>query len=92
MAHRFGAIPLEAQAHSELRSTGARPRRPLLTGVDALTPQEHRVADMAAGGATNREIAECLFVTLKTVEAHLGASYRKLDLKGREQLSAALGT
>lgn len=48
------------------------------------------MADLAADGLTNKEIAEALFVTLKTVEVHLGRAYSKLDIKGRSQLPAAL--
>ena len=62
-----------------------------MAGVDALTAAERRVADLAAGGMRNREIAEALFVTVKTVEVHLGRTYNKLDIKSRAQLAAALG-
>ncbi len=71
-------------------TAGARPRRELLTGVDALTASERRVAGMAAGGMTNREIAEALFVTLKTVEKHLANAYAKLGISRRAELSAAM--
>jgi DNA-binding CsgD family transcriptional regulator len=60
------------------------------TGVDALTPSELRVAALAAEGMSNREIAQALFVTLRTVEVHLTHAYRKLDIASREQLPAAL--
>jgi DNA-binding CsgD family transcriptional regulator len=50
------------------------------------------VAQIAAEGMTNREIAQALFVTMKTVARHLTRSYEKLDITGREQLLAALGT
>jgi DNA-binding CsgD family transcriptional regulator len=46
---------------------------------------------MAAAGMTNREIAQALFVTMKTVAMHLTHAYQKLDIAGREQLQAALG-
>ena len=62
------------------------------TGVDSLTPSEHRVAGMAAGGQTNREIAQALFVTPKTVEMHLSHVYRKLGIRSRSQLQGALET
>ena len=78
-------------AHEELEASGARPRRDRLEGVEALTPAERRVAQLAAEGLTNRQIAETLWVTLKTVEVHLGRSYGKLGIGGRGQLSAALG-
>jgi DNA-binding CsgD family transcriptional regulator len=62
----------------------------VFTGPDSLTPSERRAAQMAAEGMTNREIAETLFVTLKTVEKHLGNCYLKLDIRGRSELSRAL--
>ena len=71
-------------------ATGARPRRCALTGPDSLTPSERRVAEMAAAGRTNREIAEALFVTAKTVETHLGHVYLKLDIASRQELANAL--
>jgi DNA-binding CsgD family transcriptional regulator len=63
----------------------------MFSGVESLTATERRVADMAADGMTNREIAQALFVTLKTVEVHLSQSYRKLGIGSRRQLSEALG-
>jgi hypothetical protein len=68
MAQRFGALPLERRAHEELLVAGARPRRRQFSGVDALTPSERRVAEMAAQGLSNREIAQALFVTVKAVQ------------------------
>ena len=61
-----------------------------MRGVDALSPQERRVAAMAAEGLGNREIAEALFLTRRTVEMHLTGAYRKLDVSGRGDLPAAL--
>jgi DNA-binding CsgD family transcriptional regulator len=55
-----------------------------------LTPGERRVADLAAGGASNREIAQALFLTTRTVEMHLTATYRKLGIRGRDELAGAL--
>ena len=89
-AHRAGAAPLAARAETELRATGARPRRLVVTGVDALTASERRVASLAADGLTNREIAQALFVTARTVEGHLTSVFRKLQLEDRGQLAAAL--
>jgi DNA-binding CsgD family transcriptional regulator len=86
-----GADALAERARASLVQAGARPRRPELTGARALTPAEARTARMAAGGMTNRELAEALFVTEKTVETHLTAAYRKLNIAGRPQLAAALG-
>ena len=62
----------------------------LLTGVESLTASESRVAELAADGLTNREIAQALFVTMRTVEGHLTQVFRKLDLSSREQLAGAL--
>jgi DNA-binding CsgD family transcriptional regulator len=85
-----GATTLAARAESELLATGARPRRIALSGVDSLTPSERRVAELAAEGPTNREIAQTLFVTQRTVEAHLTSIYRKLAISSRTQLAAGL--
>ena len=67
---------------------GARPRRDAASGQDALTGSELRVARMAADGMTNREIAQDLFVSLRTVETHLTHAYRKLSIDSRDELAA----
>jgi DNA-binding CsgD family transcriptional regulator len=85
-----GATPLSERAETELLATGARLGRIALSGVESLTPSERRVADLAASGASNREIAQALFVTVKTVEVHLSSAYRKLDIASRRELSGAL--
>jgi DNA-binding CsgD family transcriptional regulator len=90
IADRCGAAALARRAREELLAAGARPRRSRRWGVDALTPSELRVARLAAQGKRNREIAQTLFVTPKTVEVHLSRCYRKLDVSGREQLAEAL--
>ncbi len=87
LSKRLGAAPLAEVALTELRAAGGRPRRERSSGLDSLTPRERQVAELAASGLANPEIAEQLFVTRKTVEAHLGAIYRKLDVSSREQLS-----
>jgi len=89
-AHRLGARPLAERAETELRATGARPRRVVLTGLEALTASERRVAELAAQDLTNREIAQQLFVTARTVEGHLTSVFRKLRITSRDELSAAL--
>jgi DNA-binding CsgD family transcriptional regulator len=89
-AHHLGAEALALQAETELRATGARPRRVLLTGLEALTASERRIAELAAEGHTNREIAQSLFVTARTVEGHLTHVFYKLDVKARTALPAAL--
>jgi DNA-binding NarL/FixJ family response regulator len=58
--------------------------------VGSLTASERRVADLAAGGFSNRDIAQALFVTPKTIEVHLSNSYRKLGISSRRELTAAL--
>ena len=90
VAHRCGARLLTAQARHELRATGARPRKPVTTGIDALTPSERRIADMAADGLTNREIAQALFVTTKTIETHMAHTFHKLDITSRTELQPLL--
>jgi DNA-binding CsgD family transcriptional regulator len=90
LAQRSGAAALAERAHTELLATGARPRRLALAGLAALTASERRVAEMAAQGLTNRQIAETLFVTEKTVEGHLRQAYRKLEIESRTQLPKAL--
>ncbi|MGN6170584.1 MAG: helix-turn-helix transcriptional regulator, partial [Solirubrobacteraceae bacterium] len=91
LAARCGARPLAARVREELNATGARPRREWRTGVEALTPGELRVARLAAEGQTNREIAQTLYVTLKTVEAHLARGYAKLGITARSELPEGLG-
>jgi DNA-binding CsgD family transcriptional regulator/tetratricopeptide (TPR) repeat protein len=90
LAVRCGATGLAERARAELLATGARPRRVVLTGVDALTPSELRVAQLAAEGLSNREIAQSLFVSKRTVEVHLTRVYQKLEIAGREELGATL--
>jgi DNA-binding CsgD family transcriptional regulator len=89
-AHRLGAKRLAEQAETDLRATGARPRRVVLTGLDSLTASERRVAELAGQSLTNREIAQQLFVTDRTVEGHLTSVFRKLRLDSRTELPAAL--
>jgi DNA-binding CsgD family transcriptional regulator len=89
LASERGAVALADRARDELLATGARPRRTALGGVDALTPSELRVARMAAEGLRNREIAEALFVSRKTVDYHLAHVYQKLHVR-RDGLADAL--
>jgi DNA-binding CsgD family transcriptional regulator len=90
LAYRCGAGALAERTREELLAAGARPRRRALSGVDALTPSERRVAAMAAEGLSNREIAQDLFLTPRTVEFHLSNAFRKLDISARTQLPVAL--
>ncbi|HXV93787.1 MAG TPA: helix-turn-helix transcriptional regulator, partial [Pseudonocardia sp.] len=86
LASRCGAAAVAGRATDELGAAGARPRNPVRTGVEALSPSERRVAKLAAEGLTNRDIAQALFVTTKTVEVHLSAAYRKLGIGSRAAL------
>jgi DNA-binding CsgD family transcriptional regulator len=90
LAARCSATALVERAGIELRAAGARPRRIARRGVDALTPSERRVATLAADGLSNAEVAQALFVTVRTIEMHLSATYRKLAIASRSQLPAAL--
>ncbi|HEX3805060.1 MAG TPA: AAA family ATPase [Solirubrobacteraceae bacterium] len=84
LAQRCGAEVLIEIARQELTVSGARPRREVLAGPEALTPSEWRVAELAASGLQNREIAQALFVTTKTVGTHLAHIYQKLGLSGQQ--------
>jgi ATP/maltotriose-dependent transcriptional regulator MalT len=90
LAEACGADVLMEHARSELYAAGARPRTTALGGPEALTAREMKVATLAADGQTNRDIAETLFVTPKTVEVHLSNAYRKLGIRSRRELSGAL--
>jgi DNA-binding CsgD family transcriptional regulator len=90
-AELAGATAVAEQAREELHGLGARPRRARMKGVESLTPGELRVARMAGGGKTNRQIAEDLFVTPKAVQWHLTNAYRKLGVNSRDELAAVLG-
>jgi DNA-binding CsgD family transcriptional regulator len=90
LADEFGAAPLVALARRELAAIGRRPRRAARSGVEALTPSERRVADLAAQGLSTPQIAHRLFITRKTVESHLGQAYRKLGVAGRAGLAPIL--
>ena len=89
-ARRCGATPLTEFAAHELIAAGARPRREALSGPGPLTASERRVADLAADGLTNRQLAQTLFLSPKTIEMHLGRIYRKLEIASRGELAGAL--
>jgi DNA-binding NarL/FixJ family response regulator len=90
LADALDAEALVTYARHELHAAGGRPRTNALTGPAALTPSERRVTERAAAGQTNREIAEALFVTAKTVELHLRNAYRKLGVSSRRELPGEL--
>ena len=83
---RGGAEPWAHQAQAELRATGEMPPRDNALGLRSLTSQELQVALIVARGSTNREAAAALFLSTKTVEFHLGNTYRKLAVRSRSEL------
>jgi DNA-binding NarL/FixJ family response regulator len=91
MAGEMGMDRLRERAYRELVLAGGRPRRVRATGPRSLTAAQQKVAQLAAAGRTNRQIAEDLFVTIKTVETHLATVYRKLGIATREELADVLG-
>jgi DNA-binding CsgD family transcriptional regulator len=90
LADRCGADVLEDRVRTQLRLVGARPRRAQRSGPRSLTPSERQIALLAAHGKPNRQIAEELFVTQRTVEFHLGHAFRKLGIASRRELPDAL--
>jgi DNA-binding CsgD family transcriptional regulator len=82
----LGAVLWVARARDQLARIGL--RRAVVT--EGLTPAQERVAALAAGGATNREIAQTLYMSGRTVESHLTTVYRELGIRSRAQLAAAL--
>ncbi len=90
IAEGCGARALVEQARTELRAAGGRSSDPWGRGAQRLTASELRVAELAADGQSNPEIAQALFVTRKTVETHLGSVYRKLGISGRGKLHRVL--
>ena len=88
VADGVGATSVARAARDELRLAGG--RAPAAATGDGLTPSERRVAERAADGESNRDIAAALFLTVKSVEWHLGNTYRKLGIRGRGELAASL--
>ena len=86
LAERGGMQVLGARTRHELHAVGARPRRPALSGIDSLTPAEHRIATLAARGHSNPEIAQQLYITRRTVETHLTHIFQKLGVSTRGDL------
>ena len=90
LADACGARALRTRALDGLAALGDRPRKLMFSGADSLTASERRIAELASGGRSNRDIAQDLFVSPKTVENHLGRVYMKLGINGRRELAAAL--
>src|SRR5260370_23272250 len=90
LAHQCGARALQDRALAELLAAGARPRRPPASGRDTLTPSELRIAGLAGAGQTNRQIAQRLFITQKTVETHLAHAFRNLHIASHAPIPAPL--
>jgi DNA-binding CsgD family transcriptional regulator len=90
LARRGGALAIGKRAHEELAATGEKLRPLVAAGVESLTPSERRVTELAGQGLSNRDIAQALFLTVKTVEGHLSHAYRKLDIGSRKELAGVL--
>jgi DNA-binding CsgD family transcriptional regulator len=89
---RLGAAPWCARAANELRASGI-PVKTVVRGEgrpSALTPQERQVAQLAATGLTNKQIAAQLFLSPRTVAAHLRNVFRKVNVTSRAGLRDAL--
>jgi DNA-binding CsgD family transcriptional regulator len=89
-ADACGALMLAKRARRELVATGMRPRRAAFEGVAALTPRQRQICELAAAGKGNKAISRELFLSIKTVETHLAAAYRKLGVSTRSSLRTAL--
>jgi DNA-binding CsgD family transcriptional regulator len=89
-ADACGGWAVAQQARAELIAAGARPRRASRTGPRSLTPAELRVATLAADGLSNRQIAQTLFLSTKTIEGQLSHAYAKLKISSRAELGKAL--
>lgn len=90
LAERKGGLRLLALAEQALREGGARVPAAARTGSAALTGSERRIAELAAAGRTNTEIADLLHLARRTVETHLTSTYRKLGIRRRAELPATL--
>ena len=89
-ADAAGAAPLAERARRELVATGLRPRKAAMSGPAALTPRQRQICVLAAHGKSNRAIAAELFLSIKTVETHLAAGFRKLGVGSRDEMRAEL--
>jgi DNA-binding NarL/FixJ family response regulator len=85
-----GADGFAERARVELLATGAHARKRVDETRHDLTPEESQIARLAAGGLTNPEVAERLFISASTVDCHLRKVYRKLEIKSRHELGSVL--
>jgi DNA-binding CsgD family transcriptional regulator len=91
LAERCGAVRAAAWSRRDLAAMGVKAsRRRPATGVAALTPSELRVVKIAAAGRTNKQVAQELYLTVKTVETHMAHAFQKLQISSRSELAAAL--
>jgi DNA-binding NarL/FixJ family response regulator len=86
----MGADAFAARAARELLATGENPRRRSDRPTDALTAHELQIARMVATGATSREVGTELFLSKRTIDAHLRSIFRKLGITSRRQLKGLL--
>jgi DNA-binding NarL/FixJ family response regulator len=86
----FGMSGFAERAEAELLATGERARKRTVETRFDLTPQESRISELAAQGATNQDIAGQLFISPATVEYHLSKVYRKLGIRSRTKLATML--
>jgi DNA-binding CsgD family transcriptional regulator len=86
----FGIEAFARRAQIELRAAGEKARTQAVEHRDDLTPQEMRISELVAQGATNKEIAAQMYISSATVEYHLHKVFRKLDVKTRTQLAQQL--
>jgi DNA-binding CsgD family transcriptional regulator/tetratricopeptide (TPR) repeat protein len=89
-ADEAGAVVLADRARRELVATGLRPRQAAIEGAASLTPRQRQICELASAGRSNRAIAQELFLSVKTVETHLAAGFRKLGVATRAELSREL--
>jgi DNA-binding CsgD family transcriptional regulator len=90
LAAECGAETTGSRLHAAIVAAGSRSPRAQASGVHAFTPAERQVTRLAADGLTNREIAEKLFLSEKTIEAHLSHAYRKIGVRSRTELARQL--
>jgi DNA-binding CsgD family transcriptional regulator len=86
----LGCIPWGERARQELRASGEQSRERVPAARDQLSSQELQIAQMAAGGMTNREIGQQLYLSPRTVGSHLYRLFPKLGVTSRNQLAGAL--